>query len=268
MRSSQSSLFGRVAAALAVLLVALSVHATNQQSRFSGCLDRNAKRRPELLPLPGGCAGLRCQSSGSGCAIPPDTKRREHLRAWHRQGAHAVPGIVAPPQRRRGGGLALEPPAGDAIFHDHFFPVGIDFTLDGSELFAADSNGITHRYDWLEKRQVDEFQIADPPRNMSCSPDGRLMVVNDCLRRVGAMASSWRHCKPWGPSMRLAHSRQTAVDCSLSPRADLLCLTRLQASISRPFPVPGESRPPPSRRTKASVDRAVDRHVVCWNWTE
>lgn len=78
---------------------------------------------------------------------------------------------------------AWDPSTGESLFRDRYLPVGMDFTLDGSELLAVDSNGIAHRYDWLQKRQIDEFQIGAPSRNMSCSPDGRVMMVNDCLHR-------------------------------------------------------------------------------------
>ena len=57
---------------------------------------------------------------------------------------------------------AWDPATGESLFHDRYLPVGIDFTLDGSELFAVDCNGIAHRYDWLQKRQIDEFQIRCP----------------------------------------------------------------------------------------------------------
>ncbi len=79
---------------------------------------------------------------------------------------------------------AWDPATGESLFHDRYLPVGMDFTLDGSELLAVDSNGIAHRYDWLQKRKIDEFEIGAPSRNMSCSPDGRVMLLNDCLHRA------------------------------------------------------------------------------------
>ncbi len=73
---------------------------------------------------------------------------------------------------------------GDSVFRDQFLAVGAEFILGGSELLAADGNAIVRRYDWLQKQNVDEFRLTEPPRRMSCSSDGRLIAFNDYLLRT------------------------------------------------------------------------------------
>ncbi|MCL4194424.1 MAG: PQQ-binding-like beta-propeller repeat protein, partial [Thermoguttaceae bacterium] len=58
---------------------------------------------------------------------------------------------------------------GDPVFRDRFFAAGLAVSRDGSDLFALDFRAKrVRRYDWLQKRPMDDFALPAESKGLAC----------------------------------------------------------------------------------------------------